>query len=167
MSRSGSDRRIPLFCFALLASSAVLFQVADAQEPTILPRVQMASPGPRPICTSPVASTLGTFQPTPYLMVRGNWPSGGGYSPLEYYGDGSLTLYGPLSQFRSVSAPVMTYTRAYDGRLYAQPATSFSTPNQPELSPVVYPTATSYYYAPRVSRTPPQWTSGFNWIDQN
>ena len=32
---------------------------------------------------------------------------------------------------------------------------------------MVYPTAASYYYAPRVSRTPPQWTSGFNWIDQN
>src|SRR5438309_2340423 len=43
---------------------------------------------------------LGTFYPTPYLMVRGNAPAGGGYSPLGEYGNTTLSLYGPLSSFR-------------------------------------------------------------------
>ena len=50
MSRSGSDRRIPLSWFALLAFAAVPFQVANAQETYNMPRVQTASPGPRPVC---------------------------------------------------------------------------------------------------------------------
>ena len=33
-------------------------------------------------------------------MVRGNWPLGGGYSPLDTYGDMTLPLYGPLSALR-------------------------------------------------------------------
>jgi hypothetical protein len=114
----------------------------------------------------PAPGPLGTFQPTPYIMVRGNWPLGGGYSPLEVYGDQSMSVYGPLSPLRSTSAPVVTYSRGYDGRVYAVPATSSSTPNLPALSPVVYPTQRSYYYAPRVDRSPPQWSSGMNWIDQ-
>ena len=148
MSRSGSDRRIPLSWFALLAFAAVPFQVANAQETYNMPRVQTASPGPQPVCMSPVSSTLGTFQPTPYLMVRGNWPSGGGYTPLEFYGDGSLTLYGPLSQFRSVSAPVMTYTRGYDGRLYAHRQRRFRHPTSRSFHPWSTP-------RPQVITTPP------------
>ena len=61
----------------------------------------------------------------------------------------------------------MTYNRGYDGVVRAVPGTSTSTPNQPILSPFVYPTRRSNYYAPRTSRTPPWWTSGINWIDQN
>jgi hypothetical protein len=120
----------------------------------------------RPICPDPVSATLGTFEPTPYIMVRGNWPIGGGYSPLEVYGDQSMAVYGPLSPLRATSAPVRTYTRGYDGRIYAGEGTSFSTPNLPPLSPVVYPTPASYYYGPRANRTPPWWTSGDTWIDQ-
>ena len=37
-------------------------------------------------------SSLGTFYPTPYIMVRGNLPIGGGYSPLGIYGDQTLAL---------------------------------------------------------------------------
>lgn len=120
----------------------------------------------RPVYCSPAPGPLGTFEPTPYMMVRGNWPLGGGYSPLEVYGDQSMSVYGPLSPLRSTSAPIVTYSRGYDGRVYAAPATSSSTPNLPAISPVVYPTQRNYYYAPRVDRSPPQWSSGMNWIDQ-
>ena len=134
--------------------------------------ISAAASASRCACTAvgfapPVSATLGTFQPTPYLTVRSNWPAGGGYSPLEYYGDVSLSLYGPLSSYRAVAAPVVSYTRGYDGRVYATQATSFSTPNQPDMTLVVYPTPANYFYAPRGTRTPPQWTSGINWIDQN
>src|SRR5437764_14852608 len=91
----------------------------------------------QPICVNPLPETLGTFQPTPYLMVRGNWPLGGGYSPLEVYGDQSMALYGPLSPMREISAPLRTYTRGYGGTIYPGGATSFSAPNQPHLSPVI------------------------------
>jgi hypothetical protein len=111
--------------------------------------------------------SLGTFEPTPYLMVGGANPIGGGYSPLGTYGDTSMSLNGPVSAYRSVSAPVVTYNRGYDGVVRAVPGVSTSTPNQPILSPFVYPTRRSNYYAPRGSRTPPWWTSGINWIDQN
>src|SRR5262245_30927342 len=111
----------------------------------------------RPVCVDPVTPTLGTFEPTPYIMVRGNWPAGGGYSPLEVFGDQSMAVYGPLSPLRSASAPVVVYNRGYDGRIYLEEATSTATPNLPGLSPVVYPTPLNYYYAPRASRTPPWW----------
>jgi hypothetical protein len=167
MNCSGSSRRFFLKFRNLLAFMVLPVGVAVAQDRFESPRVQGVVPAARAVCVSPVTSPLGTFQPTPYIMVRGNWPAGGGYSPLETYGDQSMVLYGPLSALRSVAAPVMMYTRGYDGRVYASPATSFSTPNLAGLSPVIYPTPASYFYAPRVNRTPPQWTSGFNWIDQN
>jgi hypothetical protein len=112
-------------------------------------------------------STLGTFQPTPYMIVRGNDPLGGGYSPLGIYGDQTMSLYGPLSPLRQTSAPLRSYVRGYDGRIYAAEATSFSNPNLPELSPVIYPSESNNFYGPRVSRTPPWWSSAINWIDQN
>jgi hypothetical protein len=167
MNRSRSSRHFFLDCCSLVAFTMLPVGVAVAEDRFELPRVQRVVPAPQPVCVSPVPSTLGTFQPTPYIMVRGNWPTGGGYSPLQFSGDESMTLYGPLSLLRSVTAPVMTYSRGYDGRVYASPATSFSTPNLPGLTPVIYPTSANYYYAPRVNRTPPQWTSGINWIGQN
>ncbi len=117
-------------------------------------------------CAPCVTPTLGTFAPTPYLMVRGNWPAGGGFSPLDMYGDQSMTVYGPLSPLRATSAPITIYNRGYNGTLEARPATSFSSPNLPALSPVVYPRPANYFYAPRVDRSPPSWSSGMNWIDQ-
>jgi len=142
--------------------------VAAAQDGVVSPRVQEVMPAARPVCVCPAPAQLGTFEPTPFIMVNGSGPAGGGYSSLDFYGGGqSLAIYGPTSAFRAVAAPVMTYSRGYDGRVYALPGISFSTPNLPGLSPVIYPTSASYYYAPRVNRTPPQWTSGSNWIDQN
>jgi hypothetical protein len=167
MNRSGSLRRFFFSRCALATLMVIPVGVAAAPDDFDLPRVQRVAPPGQPACISPMPPTLGTFQPTPYIMVRGNWPTGGGYTPLQLYGDQSMMIYGPISPFRSVAAPVMTYSRGYDGRVYALPGTSFSTPNLPELTPVIYPTPANYYYAPRVSRTPPQWTTGINWIDQN
>ena len=124
----------------LIAHPDVGVETSVAQEcpgPCPQPRLAPASSG---ICAGPCSPTLGTFEPTPYLMVRGNGTTGGGYSPLDVYGDQSMTLYGPLSALRATSAPVTTYSRGYDGRIYAGPGTSFSTPNLPGLSPVIYPT---------------------------
>ena len=117
-------------------------------------------------CAAGVTPTLGTFAPTPYLTVRGNWPAGGGYSPLDIYGDMTLPLYGPLSSLRATSAPVTIYSRGYNGAPRATPATSFSNPNLPALSPVVYPRQSNNYYAPRIDRSPPSWANAMNWIDQ-
>lgn len=112
------------------------------------------------------APSLGTFAPTPYIMVGGAAPTSFGYSPMGAFGDGTMALNGPFSPMRSIAAPVTVYNRGYDGVLRAEKRVSFSNPNMPVLSPVVYPTQGNYYYAPRVNRTPPWWTSGVNWIDQ-
>jgi hypothetical protein len=110
---------------------------------------------------------LGTFYPTPTLMVRGNWPAGGGYSPLGIYGDVSMAVYGPLSPFRNYSAPVVTYGSGYDGRPVPLVGTSFSTPNRPEITPVIYPTQANYFWRIRDTGDPPWWGNGMDWIDQN
>jgi hypothetical protein len=155
---------------SILSAGLVLIIVPAAAAPgqnygltQVAPRIRA---GDAPVCGPCITPTLGTFQPTPYLMVRGNWPLGGGYSPLDLYGDQSMALYGPFSPLRATSAPVRFYSRGYNGGLEVTPGTSFSTPNLPALSPVVYPRPANYYYAPRVDRTPPSWSSGFNWIDQ-
>jgi hypothetical protein len=113
------------------------------------------------------AGPLGTFYPTPYIWTRGNAPAGGGYSPLGQFGDTTMALYGPLSAFRFTSAPVLTYSRGYDGRPVVAPGTSFSTPNLPALTPVVYPTQATNYFGFRRSGAPPWWPNAINWIDQN
>ncbi len=82
------------------------------------------------------------------------------------YGNQTLALYGPLSSLRSTTAPVVTYSRGYDGTVQLQEAVSTSYPNFPRLSPVIYPTEANNYYAPRILREP--WSdSAINWIDQN
>lgn len=124
-------------------------------------RIVTAVPANRPI------GTLGTFGPTPYMFTRGNGPAGGGYSPLGEFGDATMALYGPLSGLRYSSAPVLTYTRGYNGQGVLTPATSFSTPNLGGLSPVVYPTQATNYNGFRQSGQPPWWPSAINWIDQN
>lgn len=131
------------------------------------PLVPAGAVQPAPDGSVNTAGRLGTFYPTPYMMVRGNAPIGGGYSPLDAYGDTTLSLYGPLSSLRMTSAPVVTYTRGYNGSAVVQPGTSFSAPNLPSLTPVVNPTSASYYYGFRSSGSPPWWASGMNWIDQN
>lgn len=119
------------------------------------------TPSPR------VVEPLGSFYATPYIMVRGNAPAGGGYSPLGQYGDATMALYGPLSPLRMSSAPVLTYSRGYNGQPVVTPGTSFSAPNLPRLTPVVYPTQASSFYGFRQSGNPPWWANAINWIDQN
>lgn len=115
----------------------------------------------------PSPAPLGTFAPTPYMTVRGNFPIGGGYSPNDSFGDTSMDLYGPLSALRPNTAPVLTYSRGYDGRGVLSEGTSFSTPNLPGASPVVYPTQATVYSGFRQSKNPPWWPKAINWIDQN
>ena len=102
----------------------------------------------RTVCTQS-SGTLGTFYPTPYITVRGSYPTGGGYSPLGLYGDTSMALYGPTS---TRSAPFGSFA-GYDGRTYAPGRTSFSTPN-PSRSSGRHPTQATNYYGPR-NRPPP------------
>ncbi len=125
--------------------------------------VRVVQPCPAPRATS----TLGTFYPTPYIMVGGNNPVSGGYAPLDIFGDQTTTLYGPLSVLRTTTAPVLGYVRGYDGQTRLTEAASFSNPNLPILSPVRYPTEANYYYGPRVVRISPWGSSAINWIDQN
>jgi hypothetical protein len=166
MDRCKQSRFVVRFALAILGLTTCRPGTSIAEDRVHRTRGRAVVTRAQQVCPSPVSSTLGTFEPTPYLMVRGNWPTGGGYSPLEVYGDQTMALYGPLSPLRSVSAPVRTYTRGYDGRVDAGEATSSSNPNLPGLSPVIYPTQGSYFYGPRVNRTPPWWSTATNWIDQ-
>jgi hypothetical protein len=122
----------------------------------------------RPVCAPAAAQPrpLGTFMPTPVVVIRGNDPVGGGYSPLGIYGDQTMALYGPFSPFRSVTAPVVVYSRGYDGVVRPTEAISASYPNLPVLSPVAYPTQANNYYGPRIIEDPRSF-SAINWLDQN
>jgi hypothetical protein len=126
----------------------------------------VATPNTPPAGSAPTPM-LGSFYPTPYMIVGGNAPVGGGYSPLGTYGEQNLAYYGPMSPLRATAAPVVVYQRGYDGSLLPQEATGFSNPFLPPASAVIYPTRANYYYGFRESGTPPWWTTGSNWIDQN
>jgi len=158
--------RIVLFVVVFHATGAVGPALAGdhrarrAAGPVVVTRAQAVS-------VSSTNTTLGVFRPTPYIMVRGNYPVGGGYSPLGFGGDGSMALYGPFSPLRATTASVLTYVRGYDGQIRLTEATAFSYPNLPALSPVIYPSEASNYYAPRLNRYPPSRANAMNWIDQN
>jgi hypothetical protein len=112
------------------------------------------------------ARPLGTFMPTPVVVIRGNDPVGGGYSPLGIYGDQTMALYGPFSPFRTATAPVVVYSRGYDGVVRPTEAVATSYPNLPVLSPVAYPTQANNYYGPRILQDPQSYPA-LNWLDQN
>jgi hypothetical protein len=130
--------------------------------PVVPTAVQVGAPAP-----DDVYPMLGTFYPTPVMTVRGNFPTSGGYAPLGQFGETTTALYGPTSALRATSAPVLTYSRGYDGRPIIREGTSFSTPNLPSITPVIYPTQATYFYGPRSTGNPPWWANGINWIDQN
>lgn len=131
-------------------------------------RATVVVPTVRPVVApAPSPAPLGTFYPSVIMRVRADFPTGDGYSPLETFGDTSLDIYGPLSGLRGNAAPVMTYVRGYDGRTAVVEGTSFSTPNLPNATPVVYPTPATYYYRIRDNSIPPSWPKATNWIDQN
>ncbi len=111
---------------------------------------------------------LGTFRPTPYIAVRGNGIIGGGYSPIGLYGaNNSMVLFGPISSLRPTSAPINTVVRGYNGVSTRVEGTSFSTPFQPDLSPVQYPTRGSNFTGLRPPSVPNQSGNGILWVDQN
>ncbi len=109
---------------------------------------------------------LGTFMPTPAVYIQANYPFGGGYAPLGIYGDHNLSEYGPFSSFRSVTAPVASYSRGYDGVVRPTESISNTFPNLPLLAPLAYPTRANNYYAPRVRNNPAE-ESAIDWIDHN
>jgi hypothetical protein len=168
MNRARS-RRVPfLACIAAaLALQAAAVEAGWPKARTRAGRGYAVVPTSRPVGVAP-SPMLGSFYPTPMLTVRGNGPAGGGYSALGQFGaDASLSLYGPLSPLRATTAPVLVYTRGYDGLVRPTTGVSFSTPNLPEVTPVVYPTRANFYGGFRESGTPPWWPSGINYIDQN
>ncbi len=83
------------------------------------------------------------------------------------FGNASMTLYGPTSAFRDTTAPVRTYVSGYNGAPELVEGSSFSSPNEPSRSRVIYPTQATDYYGFRDSKIPPWWPNGINWIDQN
>jgi len=162
--------KLARFAGSLLAVAGTFACDPDASEAggRSARRVRVATPtvavqSPR----DPVYPGLGTFYPTPMLAPGGNAPAGSGYSPLGIYGDTSTTLYGPISAFRANPAPLTVYSRGYDGRSVPVEAISFSYPNYPPASPVVYPTRANVYTGFRAISSPPWHASAINWIDQN
>src|SRR5262245_55623610 len=95
-------------------------------------RTAVARPVPTARRIDPVyGDRLGTFYPTPAIVVQAGYPATNGYAPLGIFGDHNLSVYGPFSSFRTTTAPVATYIRGYDG--VVRPAESISTsyPNLP------------------------------------
>jgi hypothetical protein len=161
-----TSARAAVISFALVQAVGAI-SLAKAGDPAYYVGRQGVVSRARPRYVRPSSGTLGTFYPTPYIWVAGSNPAGSGYSPMDTYGDQTLSLYGPLSPLRVSTAPILSYSRGYDGRVYLVETNSFSYPNLPEVSPVVYPTEANYYYGPRVPRTPRWGSSAINWIDQN
>lgn len=152
---------------AILALAAVTNPAAAGDKHARRARRAAARAVPTARVVDPVYGTrLGTFNPTPAIVVQGNYPSGGGYAPLGIWGEQNLSLYGPWSALRSTTAPVLTYTRGYDGVLRPAEGMSTSYPNLPQLAPVAYPTRANDYYGPRRIQNPAK-DSAINWLDLN
>ncbi|HWE38053.1 MAG TPA: hypothetical protein VG406_15895 [Isosphaeraceae bacterium] len=107
------------------------------------------------------------FFPTPVALIRGSGNAGGGYTPLGQYGPYSMSYFGPFSSFRATAAPVVVYARGYDGVYRPTVARTFSTPNLPAASPVVYPTQSTHVDGPRRPIFFPAHDAAINWLDQN
>jgi hypothetical protein len=155
--------RLALVCALLLCSIGMASRGGDPPRrwyPTGFygQPIDPANPAPSP--------GLGTFYRETSLMVGGSYPIGPGYSPLSQ-SQANASLYGPLSAFRAQAVVVPSYTRGYDGRTYVGRAVTFSYPNFPPFSPVVYPTQGSRTPGPLRFSAPAGRPSAVNWIDQN
>ncbi|MDX2037784.1 MAG: hypothetical protein SFX72_14125 [Isosphaeraceae bacterium] len=169
--------RLHVLALAAFAASSAFADLALAGGPLFGSRRSTSTPVVRYRETAVVVGSpadanaptpmLGSFYATPMANVRGNSPTGGGYSPHGQYGINNLDLYGPLSIYRSTAVPVTVYSRGYDGAVVATEAVTFSTPNLPEATQVVNPTPASYRDRPRPYRIRTSWPSAINWIDQN
>ena len=151
-----------LFCLATVAEAGGPFRRATPRARTLAPVAAV-----RPENRAAPTGMLGSFVPANYIYVRGNGIVGGGYSPLSSYGQNSMDLYGPFAALRQTSAPVVQYSRGYDGSVVRLDGTSFSNPFLPDQSPVLYPTRASNYGALRGPGIPTRTGSGINWVDQN
>jgi hypothetical protein len=159
--------RAPLLALVVFLTAGVLTAAAGDHHPRRARRAAVVQPVPTARVRDPVyGSRLGTFVSTPGIVVQGNFPAGGGYAPLGISGDAAMSLYGPLSSLRTTTAPVITYTRGYDGVVRPTTAITTTYPNLPYLSPFAYPTRANYYYAPRVLENPAE-DSAVNWLDMN
>lgn len=118
-------------------------------------------------CPVAPARPLGTFYPQPYTFVPGNGIAGGGYSPLNIQGAGTLAEYGPLSMYRQVAVPVTVYSRGYNGVAIPEPATSLIYPNLPNLNPATGRAAIAFPPTRRYYRPFQAGPGSINWIDQN
>ena len=162
---SGFERARLIGLFFFVATGSLGLVRAD-EPPGWAPRTVVVK-RMRPAYVRSSGAPLGTFYPTPQVMIGGAYPTaGGGYTPLESYGDATLPLYGPISAFRVSTAPVLSYTRGYDGQTRVVETNSFSYPNLPSMSPVVYPTESNYYWGPRTPRTP-RWGSSRHQLDRS
>jgi hypothetical protein len=159
--------RAPLLAVVVLLTAGALNASAGDRHARRARRAAVVPPVPTARVRDPVyGSRLGTFVPTPAIVVQGNYPTGGGYAPLGIIGDQSMSLYGPWSALRATTAPVLTYNRGYDGVVRPAVAIDTSYPNLPYLAPVAYPTRANYYYAPRILENPAE-DSAINWLDMN
>jgi hypothetical protein len=121
------------------------------------------------VCVPPSGpSQLGTFTPDRTLFIGGPIQPTVGPTTLGMFGPDVGSVIGPLSALRETAAPVLTYSRGYDGTLVPSMGTSFSNPNLPGLSPIKYPTRANIAPGPgpRIQR-PRYWPPATNWIDQN
>jgi hypothetical protein len=173
MSRFGSSR-VGAVCLGVVLLTAPAAEAGGPfrryRRPAVVvqPTARaVAMPTSGRLVAQPPERMLGSFYPDPMISIAGNGVIGSGYSPMGMYGPNTLSLDGPLSPFRSTTAPVLTYERGYDGMVRPQTRTSFSYPNRPEVGPIVYPTRANYFWGFRESGTPPQWDRALNWIDQN
>ncbi len=159
--------RAPLLALVVFLTAGVFTAAAGDHPRRRARRAAVVQAVPTARVRDPVyGSRLGTFMPTPAIVVLGNFPAGGGYAPLGISGDATMSLNGPMSSMRSTTAPVVTYTRGYDGVVRPTPAITTTYPNLPYLAPVAYPTRANYYYAPRVPSNPAE-ESAINWLDMN
>lgn len=145
----------------LLAQAATAGDRYPRRRPRAFVPAASARTGPAPV--------LGTFYPEPYLNVRGDHQRGGfGYSAFGMYGaNQSLDVYGPLSAFRSTTAPVTVYSRGYDGLIRPGIGSTATTPNLPRLSPYVYPTRANFRGGFPPDSPASTWPSTINVLDLN
>jgi hypothetical protein len=166
MLRTNASMARPILLgVSLILTAGAVSSVAGERHFRRARRPAVVQPVPTAHRIDPVyGDRLGTFFPTPAVVVQGNYPVGGGYAPLGTFGDTTMALFGPLSSFRTTTAPVLTYARGYDGVVRPAQFTSTSYPNLPYLAPVAYPTRANHYYAPRILDNPGR-ESAIEWLD--
>jgi hypothetical protein len=162
-----TGRRTPALLLVLgcLATAAAPATAGGPHARARRARVLVPTTAVAPAPAAPMQSS--GFFPTPMALIRGSGNAGGGFTPLGQYGPYSMSYFGPFSAFRATTAPVVVYSRGYDGVYRPTVARTFSTPNLPAASPVVYPTQSTHVDGPRRPIFFPPNDAAVNWLDQN